>query len=108
MPTLLILQLLSIVEAFGLYGNIVDAASDNDIIFKTSNLNFHITFPCKYIQAIYQENSGTLGDDAVSGQWFQKLQRNAVTLSLGSPCPRDLLNMKPPCAAERSGNTNPN
>lgn len=93
-------------EAFGLYGNTVDAASDNDIIFKTSILNF--LFPCKYRQAIYQENSGTLGDDAVSGQWFHKLQRNAVTLSLGSPCPRDLLNMKPPCAAERSGNTNTN
>jgi hypothetical protein len=56
-----------------------------------------------------QENSGILGNDAVSlGQCFQTLQRNAVTLSLGPSSPKDVLNMKPTCVAERSGNTNPN
>lgn len=108
MATLLIVQLLRNAEAFGLFGNIVYTASDKDIIFKTSILNFHQLFYSKWRQAKCQDKSGMLGNDAASlGQWLQTFRRNTVTLSLGSPSPRDLLNMNAPCAAEKSGTTNP-
>jgi hypothetical protein len=109
MATLLILQLFSTVEACGLGGNIVYAAFDKDIILKKkSMLNFRQIFPCKRRQSIYQVNSGILGFEAVSlGQWLQTLQKNAVTLYLRSPSPKDLSNKKASCVAERSGTTKP-
>ena len=89
---------LKLVNVISLY---YDARSKNLQV-----INFK--FSSKYF-LVNEDKRCILGNAVVSlGWWSQTLQRNAATLSLGSPSPRDLLNMKPPCAAERSGNTNQN
>ena len=45
--TLHILYFLSTAEALGFHRNIVYAASDKHVSFKTSILNVHQIFPCK-------------------------------------------------------------